>query len=363
MAKNISGIQQIGIGVKDLKTAWAWYIKAIGVDVRVFEDDTVAELMLPYTGGVPQQRHAALALNMQGGGGFEIWQYSKRTPLGPPAEIKLGDLGIFAAKIKCHSADKAFKHFQEIKANLLGRIVVNPAGQKHFYISDPWGNIFDVVETNDSWFKNPSKPTGATLGAVIGSSNIDKALPLYKSILGFDRILSDTIGPFNDYECLPNGDETFRRVILTHSSPRKGAFSQLLGSGQIELVEPKDRKPSKIFDGRFWGDLGFIHLCFDINDMDALEKECKSKGFSFTVNSNVKHNTQGSFDMGEAAGHFSYIEDPDGTLIEFVETHKVPILKRFGIYLNLTKRNPLKPLPKWMVSLLGVQKVKGLPQF
>ena len=32
--------------------------------------------------------------------------------------------------------------------------------------------------------------------------------------------------------------------------------------------------------------------------------------------------------MGEAAGHFSYIQDPDGTLIEFVETHKVPILKK-----------------------------------
>ena len=31
--------------------------------------------------------------------------------------------------------------------------------------------------------------------------------------------------------------------------------------------------------------------------------------------------------MGDAAGQFAYIEDPDGTLIEFVETHKVPLVK------------------------------------
>ena len=45
-----------------------------------------------------------------------------------------------------------------------------------------------------------------------------------------------------------------------------------------------------------------------------------------------------SFDMGEAAGRFSYIEDPYGTLIEFVETHKVPIIKKIGWYINLKKR-------------------------
>jgi hypothetical protein len=62
--------------------------------------------------------------------------------------------------------------------------------------------------------------------------------------------------------------------------------------------------------------------------------------------------------MGEAAGHFTYIEDPDGTLIEFVETHKIPILKKIGWYLNLRKRNPKKALPKWMLSALRFSRVK-----
>jgi hypothetical protein len=62
--------------------------------------------------------------------------------------------------------------------------------------------------------------------------------------------------------------------------------------------------------------------------------------------------------MGEAAGHFTYIEDPEGALIEFVETHKVPIMKKIGWYLNLQKRNPKKPLPRFMLKAMGMSEVK-----
>ena len=44
--------------------------------------------------------------------------------------------------------------------------------------------------------------------------------------------------------------------------------------------------------------------------------------------------------------HFSYIEDPDGTLIEFVETHKLPIIEKLGWYMKLKGRDPKKSLPK-----------------
>lgn len=102
MEKNylISGIQQIGIGVTDFYKAWKYYIEAFGMNIRILEDDTVAELMLPYTGNSPQKRHACIAINLQGGGGFEIWQYSERKPLPANFDIHLGDYQIFAAKIK-----------------------------------------------------------------------------------------------------------------------------------------------------------------------------------------------------------------------------------------------------------------------
>jgi len=352
MSKLISGIQQIGIGVPNVYEAWKWYKDNFGMDIRIFEDDTVAELMLPYTGGKPHQRHAALAMNMSGGGGFEIWNYTSRTPVGPNFEILLGDLGINIAKIKSPNVKKAYDEFRNRGLDILGDFY-----DTHFFVKDLYGNIFQIVQS-DSWFKKTNKLTGAVAGAIIGVTDIEKARKVYSDILGYDEVVYDKEESFDDFKNIPGGDKKFRRVLLKSNKKREGAFSKLLGESTIELVQVLDREPNKIFKDRFWGDLGFIHLCYDMSGMQDLKKDCEALGFPFTVDSSVKHNKDNSFDMGEAAGHFSYIEDPDGTLIEFVETHKVPILKKYGWYLNMKKRDPRKPLPNWMLNALGLNKVK-----
>jgi len=103
----LGGIQQVGIGVKDLREAWRWYSRMFGTDCRVFDDRTEASLMLPYTGNVAQRRHAILALNLQSGGGFEVWQYTERKPVSIKEEIRLGDLGILVCKIKVKNIAEA----------------------------------------------------------------------------------------------------------------------------------------------------------------------------------------------------------------------------------------------------------------
>ena len=355
--KIISGIQQIGIGVRNVMEAWSWYKDNFGTDVRVFEDDAVAELMLPYTGGKPQKRHAALALNMQGGGGFEIWQYKGRTPKEPEFQVKLGDYGIFAAKIKSKNVEKTYEKFVKANNNLPAGLSKDPLGEPIFYVYDPYGNLFQVVGGN-SWYKNENKLTGGAYGAIIGVSDIEQSRKLYSEILEYDKVIYDIEDTFEDFSTLPGGKSKFRRVLLSPGKPREGGFSNLFGTSTIELIEARDRDPNKIYHDRYWGDLGFIHLCYDIHGMEVLKEECREKGFGFTVDSDVNHNDKNSFDMGEAAGHFSYIEDPDGTLIEFVETHKIPIIKKLGLYLNLRKRDPRKPVPNWLLKALSFNKVK-----
>jgi catechol 2,3-dioxygenase-like lactoylglutathione lyase family enzyme len=356
MEKRIIGIQQIGIGVKNMREAWSWYKKAFGMDIRVFEDDAVAALMLPYTGGEPRKRHAALAINIQGGGGFEIWQYKGRIPEPPAFSIQIGDLGIFAAKVKSKNVRNSFKELSDAGISIPGGLLTGPDGKEHFFVTDPYNNIFDVVE-GSSWFHNDNKHSGGTYGAIIGVSNIDAAMKVYSDILGYDHAVYDKTGVFPDLSLINGGSGKFRRVLLTHSVKRSGGFSRLFGESKIELIQALDRQPESIFKNRLWGDLGFIHLCFDIQGMHELKKECAEKGFPFTVDSEVKSGE--SFDMGEAAGHFSYIEDCDGTLIEFVETHRVPILKKLGISINMTKRNPLKNLPDWLIKGMRFNRFKG----
>ena len=354
--KIISGIQQIGIGVANIHEAWNWYREHFGMDIKIFEDAAVAELMLPYTGGEPRKRHAALTMNLQGGGGFEIWQYVGRIPDAPANEIQAGDLGIYVTKIKTRNVKAAYESFKKKKLNVNG-LSVGPDGKDFFFVKDPYNNLFQVVEGN-SWFKIDSKKlTGAAYGAIIGVSDIENARKVYSDILGYDTVIYDKQGYFEDFKSLPGGDKTFRRVLLKHSKPRLGSFSRMLGPSVMELIQVTDRQPQAIFRNRFWGDLGFIHLCYDIKGMNALRDECKSKGFAFTVDSTSTLKTD-TFDMGEAAGHFAYIEDPDGTLIEFVETDKIPIMKKLGWYLDLRKRDPRKALPDWILNTLKYSKIK-----
>lgn len=350
MSKHISGIQQMGIGVTNAREAWQWYIKHFGMDVRVFEDAAHAALMKRYTGGEGHDRFAILALNMQGGGGFEIWEYTSRKSQPRLAPFQLGDLGINICRINSANPAAAHAHLSNLNAPALSPLLNAPDGNPHCYVKDPYGNYFEVVKER-SHFQNTPDSTGGVAGAVMGVSDMDKSLAWYKNVLGYDQVIYDKTDAFEDFASLPGGDGRFRRVLLTHSIERSGPFSKLLGRTCIELVQALDRTPVNIYENRFWGDQGYIHLCFDVTNMNELRKECEAANSPFTVDS------ANSFDMGEAAGHFTYTEDPDGALIEFVETHRVPVLKKIGWYFNLKGRGA-KPLPNWMVKSLGFNRVK-----
>lgn len=344
----------MGIGVPNVPEIWKWYRTFFGVNVKVFEDAAEAPLMTIYTGDVVQNRTATLALSMEGGGGFEIWQYKSRNTEKALFDIQLGDYGLYSCLIKSRDVAQSYDYFKKNGATILGELTKRPNGKLSFFVEDPNGNIFNVVEGR-SWFKSTNHPgkCGGVAGSIICVSDIDKALKLYRDVLDYETIEYDVTGNFDDLTHLPSGNGKFRRVLLTHRAGRKGAFADLLGSTEIELIQSLERTDCrKIFENRFWGDWGFIHLCFDVQGMNELKEECEKAGFPFTVDSG------NTFDMGEAGGRFSYIEDPDGTWIEFVETHKVPVLKKLGWYINLKKRNPEKKLPRWMLNAMGLNKVK-----
>ncbi|HZY78349.1 MAG TPA: VOC family protein [Cyclobacteriaceae bacterium] len=346
----ISGIQQIGIGCKDAEASFKWYRQNFGMNVPVFKDAARANLMTRYTSGKAEDRYAILAMNMQGGGGMEIWQYTSKVSVDQPFKPVLGDTGIYAAKMKALRIHDAFKHFQSNGYVVSKEVRKTPDGALSFFTRDPDGNLFQVIESKD-WFKSKGHFTGGVTGAIIGVSSIDKSIELYKTILGATDVIYDVTDDAPDFSELKTTNGKVRRALLAVKQTGLGAFGRLLGKAYVELVEVQGYTPRKIYEGRNWGDMGFIHLCFDVRDMKALGAGVEKVGHKFTVDS------ADSFDMGKAAGHFTYVEDRDGTLIEFVETHKVPVLAKLGLYLNLRNRDPKKPLPDWMVGLMGLNKV------
>lgn len=357
MGINIVGIQQMGIGVSDLYSGYAWYRKNFGMDIEIFDEKAIAEFMLHYTEGQPRERHAVLALNMHGGGGFEIWQHTGKKPEPPGFEMQVGDIGINICKLKTRDIRKSFQDLYRKKVKVSGTVLDAPNGKGSFFAYDPWGNIFQIIE-EQSFFSRGKSQNGGVFGAVIGVSDIDKSIKVYQHLLDYDEVLYDETGTFDDLPNLPGGEGKFRRVLLAHAEHRNGAFSQFFGPTQIELIQALDREPAEIYKDRIWGDPGFIHLCFDVTGFEELKEKCKKAGHPFTVDSTSQIEGGNSFDMGDAAGHFGYISDPDGIPIEFVETHKIPIIEKFNVSLNLDKRDPEKPLPRWILKALAFKRKK-----
>lgn len=70
----------------------------------------------------------------------------------------------------------------------------------------------------------------------------------------------------------------------------------------------------------------------DIQGMEDFCMACRQLGYPFKVDS-----AEG-FDMGDSSGRFSYVEDPDGTLMELVE------LRKSGVFINPKKDGPKKAI-------------------
>jgi catechol 2,3-dioxygenase-like lactoylglutathione lyase family enzyme len=341
MHSHLSGIQQIGIGVGNAEQAMYLYKELFGLDVLIFDDHAEALLMTQYTGNKVHSRRAILTMNLQGGGGFEIWQYKERKPL-PNVNNYYGAIGIYAAIIKSRDIQKSWNRFKNRDDVSISELEKDGSGQTYFWLTDVFNNTFKISEFNH-WFQDIKKDTGGVVGSVIGVSDMEKSMAFYQNVLGLKSVIYDDT-------FLQNGKQ-FRKVGLLKKAIGFGAFDALLGDVFIELVQSK--KPAqKILQDRFWGDCGFIHLCFDVICMDSLKVNAKQHNYEFSVDS------ENSFGMDNASGRFCYMEDPDGTLIELVETHKVPILKKLGLYLNLKNRKKGKPLPNFLIKLLALSKVK-----
>ena len=56
--------------------------------------------------------------------------------------------------------------------------------------------------------------------------------------------------------------------------------------------------------------------------------------------------------------HCTYIDDPDEAWIEMIEVHKIPILEKLGLFLDVQKRPASQPLPKWMLHALRFNRIK-----
>lgn len=351
MYKRINGLQHIGVAVTDMRRSLPFYRKFFGLNIPFFDSVQPAPLMRYYTRNETITKRASMVMNLQGGCAIEVIQPTSFTPALPAQTIFIGDLGITHTLIRSRDVESTHRMFEAKGAPALTPVRKDVLGRKTFFLRDPDQHLWQVVEDAHIYAKG-AHATAGVLGCTVGVSNIEKALELYAGILGFDKKECDTSGVFEDWSDLPEGRQRFRRIVLSQSAQPGGGFAKVTGRTYIELVQCLDRTPYYSFENRIWGDTGFAHIGLDVKGMKAIGEDLAKVGYAFTCDSND------ALSMGNTKVHCTYIHDYDRTLIEMIEVYKVPIIEKYGIFLNVEKRDPLKPLPDLMLKALRFSRIK-----
>lgn len=346
----INGIQHLGVGTPNLVQSWKWYKSHFGLDIPMFDSVAEAELMKVYTNDKVVNKRAAMIINIQGGCPIEVIELKSEKCQELPRPIELGDLGINAGIVKTNNLKNAIKGFKRLGTPLTNGEVQLPNQECAVYLTDPNSLLFQVIESNDRFWNGPHFTNGVA-GCIIGVQNIEQTQAFYGK-LGYDKVVYEAEGVFDDFKGLPGGEHTFKRVRLTQGNAAGGGFGEATGKTWIELIQRLPNHGEFIYKDRIWGDQGFVHLGFDVKGMPGVEKEFTAIGHPFTCDSS------NNLHMGKTRVHCTYIEDPDKTLIELIEVYKVPILEKWGVFLDVQKRNPLKPLPSWMLKAMRFNKIK-----
>lgn len=348
----IHGIQHLGVAVPTHAEAWKWYRKYFGLNIPFFNDEANADLMTIYTGGKVISKRAAMVMNMKGGAAMEVICPSTFKARHAEVAHQMGDYGIYMGWIKSPDVKKSYEYLKKEGVTLLSDVVKMPNGWDTYYLKDLNGLIYQVIPADDFYVSDKSV-NGGIAGCTVGVSDMEKSIHFY-SLLGYDEVVYDLSEKFDDWAEIEGGEGKFRRVLLTQKNPSGGGFSKLVGQTYIELVKDlSKRKPVKIFEDRYWGDIGFAHLGFDVRNMPEIGKILEKEGYGFTCD------TKDVLSMGESTKvHCTYIEDPDGALIELIEVYKIPILEKWGIYLNVEKRPFSKPHPDLMLKALKFTRIK-----
>jgi catechol 2,3-dioxygenase-like lactoylglutathione lyase family enzyme len=320
----INGIQHIGIGVIDRDQSFAFYNSALGFSVPMSKSTDTCSGMLPVL-GKDETRNVVIALNPHGGGLIEIFQYISRKPIPIPDDIDFTCKGYLFYGLKVRNIDKSIEKIKRGGGTVLtSSMPFTPMQDKRWKTAvfrDPdgiYGILLEYPQSTVGYGRGSSRIGGIEYVAV-GVSDIERSMDFYSRVLGYDDVLYTYEGTAPEWTTFYGQSKKLKRALLQRSTEPRGLFRHFLRGGMVELIEVQNSSRRHCFDGRKWGDVGVMELCFDVDDISETLKQIEKMGIPIAV---PPH----SQDMGlKTHATFAYIRDPDGSLLEFADIKRLPV--------------------------------------
>jgi catechol 2,3-dioxygenase-like lactoylglutathione lyase family enzyme len=325
----ICALQHVGLGVTDAAASYGFYKKCLGFNLKISDYLGSSPEMEPIIGELAKMR-IIMGLSSQGRGVVELVQHlsskSRKT------NLRWGDIGFLASGYHATNLPAVIPQFEQLGFPAAAPIRSVELGDNQrmesIFLKDPDGNFIELIDAAPG---KKRKPTVSGLAQVtIGVRDMDRSIAFYREIVGFDRVLFDNTGTDAAFDALFGGELKLREVLLGKSHSLRSPFLVPNG-GRIRLIQALNYKGKDIYKGRRWGDIGQMECCFEVKDAKATIAELKSKNIEI-------YHPPTFMNMGSGScGYFTYIKDPDGNLVEFVEVSRVAWLgpKTLSLTFNL----------------------------
>lgn len=301
----VSGVDHVGLGVKDRELMKSFYMNVLGFN-RVFgempeEDHPPIHAVLRTSPAILSAVHLC-----HESGGIAIALFHKTNPPPRPvrADFKYGDIGVNKIVLSVSDLGQTYRDLLKV-ANFITEpksAMIPGWGEHHFiYCKDPEGNLIEFISGASATAK---VGPGGVPWIGIGVSDLERSKAFYRKHLGFDQVVIENHEAFSGLVDVVSGaaGARVRSCLLKNSE----------SSGMIEIFETLKPRGRSIPFGVQWGDYGYLQTCFNVNDINMMKEYCEAAGMDILVPPQI-------IDDPEHSGGFMYIRDPDGILVEFVQ--------------------------------------------
>lgn len=142
----------------------------------------------------------------------------------------------------------------------------------------------------------------------IGVSDMERSLRFYAE-LGFGDVVFDYSGPLGGLAAVTGHEDTEARVVYLRSTN-----PTILGRAGIKLVQVTSRAQAPLPDGFAYGEPGICEVCIHVKSYEDFHQSLVDAGHKVLMDPNDQ-----ILDPYKTHCGLSYIEDPDGAKIEFIE--------------------------------------------
>jgi catechol 2,3-dioxygenase-like lactoylglutathione lyase family enzyme len=326
----IAAFQHVGMGVRDVERTYDFYRDLMGFRVELSDETEYQVDMTPIVGDLVEMR-VMMAVNIAGGAAIELVEHTSTKPMEAEEPLQWGDIGYLELGLKVHQLDDVYLDLKrkgvEFITPVLSMELSSGGTERYAYIRDPDGLLIQLVEVPN---RKRAFAVGGARHVAIGVSDMGKARDFYGEVLGFTDLIHRFEGRIPELDDVTGGRE-MEMVILGHQGGQKSVLP-LLERAIVKLVHTPGYRGRPTFEGRRWGDIGLMEMAFDVTDLAESTNGLLSKGAELL-------HPPTRVDMGQGTiGAFSYIKDPDGTILEQVEVEKVmwvspKVMKYFLVWL------------------------------